>query len=199
MSRKTRKSSRWLAMAGGFFFFVAAIATGQTPSAPKPSAEDAAGFKEFSARVADYVKLHKSVEKEVPALKGKEELPEMISAQQQALARKIREKRPNAKPGDIFTRGSRDAFRHVIRDVFRDPKNSTKHTTDRQRITGKPVRVQINGIYPDADAETTFPPTLLERLPVLPEEVAYRIVGRDLVLVDRKANLVVDLLHEALP
>jgi hypothetical protein len=39
----------------------------------------------------------------------------------------------------------------------------------------------------------------LQELPPLPEELAYRIVGRDLVLVDSKANLVVDLLHEALP
>jgi len=182
-----------------FLFVSVEFAAGQATPATKPSAEDAARFKEFSARVADYVKLHKAVEKEVPALKGKEELPEMISAQQQALARKIREKRPNAKPGDVFTHASREAFRHAIRGVFRDPQTSTKITTDRQRVTGKPVRVQVNGIYPDADAETTFPPTLLQKLPALPEELAYRIVGHDLVLVDRKANLVVDLLHEAIP
>jgi hypothetical protein len=36
-------------------------------------------------------------------------------------------------------------------------------------------------------------------LPTLPDELAYRIMGRDLVLVDSKANLVIDLFHEALP
>jgi len=41
--------------------------------------------------------------------------------------------------------------------------------------------------------------TLLQKLPTLPDELAYRIMGRDLVLVDSKANLVIDLFHEALP
>jgi hypothetical protein len=59
--------------------------------------------------------------------------------------------------------------------------------------------LRVNGIYPDPIAETTFPATLLQKLPVLPDELSYRIVGRTLVLVDKKANLVVDLLHRALP
>jgi len=39
----------------------------------------------------------------------------------------------------------------------------------------------------------------VQELPTLPDELAYRIRGRDLILVDKKANLVVDLFHEALP
>jgi hypothetical protein len=35
--------------------------------------------------------------------------------------------------------------------------------------------------------------------PALPPELAYRFVGRDLVLVDVHANLVVDILDLALP
>ena len=147
----------------------------------------------------EYLKLHKAIEKELPALKNKEELPEMIAAHQQALARKIREARPNARPGEIFTRAAREAFRHEIRSVFRNPQAAAARASIRQRDTVKEVRLKVNGIYPDAIAETTFPPTLLQKLPILPDELAYRIAGRDLVLVDRRANLVVDLLHEALP
>ena len=185
------------------FFAAAGFLAGQdaapTAVATKAQADDAAGFKEFTVHMQDYLTLHKEIEKKLPALKSKEALPEMITAHQQALARKIREARPHAKAGDIFTPAARESFRHVIRSVFQDPHTSTASTTKRQRDRGPQVRLKVNGIYPDAVAETTFPPTLLQQLPTLPEELAYRIVGRDLVLVDSKANLVVDLLHEALP
>jgi hypothetical protein len=39
---------------------------------------------------------------------------------------------------------------------------------------------------------------VLNALPSVPEELQYRIVGRDLVLVDVHANLVVDSLRDAL-
>jgi hypothetical protein len=177
----------------------AGLLAGQNAAPNKEQTDDAAAFKEFTGHVEEYLKLRQTIEKKLPAMKSKEELPEMIAAHQQALARKIREARPHARPGDIFTRAAREAFRHVIRSVFQDPHTAAAHAIIRQRDTVKRVRLQVNGIYPDAVAETTFPSTLLQKLPTLPDELAYRIVGRDLVLVDRNANLVVDLLHEALP
>ncbi|MDD5541691.1 MAG: hypothetical protein PHX83_00790 [Acidobacteriia bacterium] len=177
----------------------AGVFAGQEATPNKEQRDDAAGFKEFTGRVTEYLNLHKTVEKKLPALKNKEELPEMIAAHQQALARKIREARPHARPGDIFTHAGQEAFRHVIRSEFQNPRTATARVTLRQRDRVKPIRLQVNGIYPDAVAETTFPAALLQKLPTLPDELAYRIVGRDLVLVDTKANLVVDLLHEALP
>jgi hypothetical protein len=170
-----------------------------TPTATKEQADDATGFKEFTARVGGYMTLRKNVEKKLPAMKNKEQLPEMITAHQQALARKIREARPHARSGNIFTPAAREAFRHAIRSAFQEAHTSTAHTVTRQRDNVAQVPLKVNGIYPDAVAETAFPPTLLQKLPTLPEELAYRIVGRDLVLVDSKANLVLDLLHEALP
>jgi hypothetical protein len=175
-----------------------APAPAPTAAATTAQSDNAAAFKEFTVRVEDYLTLHKAIEKKLPAMKNKEELPEMIAAHQQALARMIREARPHARSGDIFTPAARGAFRHVIRGVFPDPQ-AAAHATSRQRDRAKEVRLRVNGIYPDAVAETTFPPTLLQKLPTLPDELAYRIVGRDLILVDTKANLVVDLVHEALP
>ena len=173
--------------------------TGQVAVPNIEQANDAAAFKRFTVCVDEYVKLRNTIEKQLPALKNKEELPEMIAAHQQALARKIREGRPNAKTGDIFSSDIREAFRHVIRSVFQYPQTAAARATRRQQDTVKEVPLQVNGIYPDAVAETTFPATLLQKLPTLPDELAYRIMGRDLVLVDSKANLVIDLLHEALP
>ncbi|MBZ5538825.1 MAG: hypothetical protein LAO31_23000 [Acidobacteriia bacterium] len=199
MRAKRRVPYREYALLVALSLAAAGVLAGQVAAPNKEQTNDAAGFKQFMGGVEEYLKLHKAVEKQLPALKNKEELPEMIAAHQQAMARKIREARPHAGPGDIFTHASREAFRHVIRGVWQDPENATARTTLRQGDRVKGVRLRVNGIYPDAIAETTFPPTLLQKLPALPDELAYRIVGRDLVLVDRRANLVVDLLHEALP
>jgi hypothetical protein len=42
-------------------------------------------------------------------------------------------------------------------------------------------------------------PSMVEGLPELPAELEYRFLGRDLVIIDVLANLVVDVLHDALP
>ena len=147
----------------------------------------------------EYVKLRNTIEKQLPAMKNKEELPEMITAHQQALARKIREARPNAKTGDIFTRDDPRSVSACDPQCVSGSSNLRRARHHQQRKTVKEVPLRVNGIYPDAVAETTFPSTLLQKLPTLPDELAYRIMGRDLVLVDSKANLVVDLFHEALP
>jgi hypothetical protein len=40
-------------------------------------------------------------------------------------------------------------------------------------------------------------PTMLRRLPPLPQELEYRIVNRDLIIRDREANLIVDVMRNA--
>jgi hypothetical protein len=171
----------------------------QGAASGKEQKEDAAGFKEFLDRVQDYVKLHKTVEATLPPLKPKEELPEMISAHQQALARKIRQARPPSERHDIFTKLSREAFRHAIRSTFRGPEANHAIATMQQGAPLKEVHLKVNEVYPDGVPHTTVPPTLLQKLPKLPDELEYCIVGHDLILLDVRANLVVDLLREILP
>jgi hypothetical protein len=67
--------------------------------------------------------------------------------------------------------------------------------------TGEPLlgfEVQVNQRYPDSLPFTTVPPTLLRKLPSLPDEVAYRILGSTLLLADRNANLIVDFIPNAI-
>jgi len=199
MTTKRQVLNRGFALLAALSLATAGVLAGQQAAPDKEKADDAAAVKEFTVHVNEYLKLRKTIEKRLPAMKSKEELPEMIAAHQQALARKIREARPNAKPGDIFTHAASEAFKHLIREAYQDPERNTKSAVAQQRLTVKEFPLHVNGIYPDAVAETTIPTTLLQKLPTLSDELAYRIVGRDLVLVDRKANLVVDLLHEALP
>jgi hypothetical protein len=199
MRAKRRVLHRTFALLAIFTLATAGGLAAQNVPPNTEQTEDTAGFKEFTSRVGEYIELSKEVEKQLPAMKPKEELPEMIAAHQQARARKLREARPHARRGAIFTRASREAFRHVIRSVFEDPQAAAARAALQQKDVSKKLHLKVNGVYPDAVAETTFPPTLLQKLPTLPDELAYRIVGRDLILVDTKANLVVDMLDEALP
>lgn len=160
--------------------------------------EDARAIQEFSKRVNQYISLHKTVEGTLPALKTTE-VPELIAAHQQALARKIREARPNARQGDIFTSDAREAFRHAIQRASGGSRGKNARATMKQGNPLAPVKLQVNDVYPEKLPATTVPPTILLALPKLPNEVAYRIVGRDLILLDARANMVVDVFREAMP
>ena len=161
-------------------------------------AADAAGFKEFSDRVKDYVKLHNSQEALLPRLKQTVN-PEMIAAHQSALARKIREVRADAKPGDIFTPAALKSFQDVVRSAMQGPRGANADATMQQGAPLTETSVVVNQTYPDGVPYTTVPPTLLLVFPKLPDEVVYRVVVHDLVLLDLKANLVVDVVPGIIP
>jgi hypothetical protein len=54
--------------------------------------------------------------------------------------------------------------------------------------------VKVNQPYPANLPLVSVPAKLLAQLPMLPEELEYRLVDRRLLLRDRDANLVVDVL-----
>jgi hypothetical protein len=171
---------------------------GQGAAPGKEQADDAAGFKEFSVRVQAYVKLQKTVESGLPALKPTD-LPEMITAHQEALARKIREARPHAKSGDIFTPAACEAFRHASRAALEGPQLANARAHEQPDEPNPGMRLAVNGIYPDTEPITALAPALLAAFPPLPVEVAYRVVGRTLILIDVKSRLIVDVAHQILP
>jgi hypothetical protein len=182
-------------------FVIAPIyaSTGQGSPAQNPPPDlKAPGFQEFSDRVQKYVQLHKSIEATVPKLKTTNE-PELIVAHQKILARKIKAARAHAKRGDIFTPAAREAFLKSISSEFQGPQAPHAKATIKQGAPLKKVHLHVNEIYPESIPYTSVPPTMLQNLPKLPEEVAYRAVSSDLVLLDVKANLVVDYLRGVIP
>ena len=54
-------------------------------------------------------------------------------------------------------------------------------------------------MYPTTYPLATFPATLLPLLPALPEALEYRVVQHYLVLRDVEANVIIDVLPNALP
>src|ERR1700688_3240412 len=156
------------------------------------------GFQEFSDRVQKYVQLHKSVEATLPKLKATNE-PELIVAHQKILARKIKAARAHAKGGDIFTSAAKGDFLKAMSSEFQGPQAPHAKATIKQGAPLKKVHVHVNEIYPESMPYTSVPPTMLQKIPKLPDELAYRVVSSDLVLLDVKANLVVDYLPGVIP
>jgi hypothetical protein len=176
----------------------AELARAQTTVSPPKEAKDAAGFKEFVDRLQAYVNLHKSIESSLPALKPTDR-PEKIADHQQALVHRVSEARRHAKRGDIFSEEARKAFRRTVYEEFGGPHGQGARTTIRQGEPLKTIHLHVNQPYPDGVPYTTVPPTLLLKFPKLPDQVAYRIVGRDLILLDVEANLVIDRIPDIFP
>ena len=54
----------------------------------------------------------------------------------------------------------------------------------------------INQAYPSASPLATFPATLLEVMPKLPDILEYRLLSEGLILRDVKANIIVDFIPD---
>ena len=160
----------------------------------QPKSVESPAFREFSQRVKEYVQLQKSV----PRIKQTKQRKEIIAGRN-ALAAKIRETRSTAKPGDIFSPAGIEEFTKVIRSTLQGVNAPNIRKTIRQGEPQTGWKLTVNGDYPENLPLTTIPPTLLMRLPQLPPEVAYRIVGHDFVLQDLEARVVVDFIAGALP
>ena len=207
MANPLRRRERWTIAARlidkcfGALLLAAIFAlrgSAQTASTNIQAQQDQAGFKEFSSRAQQYTKLHKRLEQSLPQLKITDQ-PELIAAHQQALAKKISEARPDARPGNIFAPRAKDAFQRAIAREFKGSEATNALATIQQGAPVKEVQLQVNQVYPEGLPYTSVPPTLLLKFPRLPDELGYRIVDKDLVLLDVKANLVVDLMAKAIP
>lgn len=182
----------WLSL----FAFVAPGFAGQAQT-PRDS-EEARDFKSFTDRVQAYVKMQKNLEASLPTLKPTKDAAKIVEHQHE-LARKIAEARRDAHQGDIFTHEVTEQFRKIIHKAFEGPEGRRARRTIQQDTPFKVVAMHVNDVFPDDIPLTTTPPTLMLKLPELPPELAYRFVGRDLVLKDIKAGLTVDLIPKAIP
>ncbi len=122
--------------------------------------------------------------------------PAKITARQKALGEAIREARPDAKQGDIFTADIGEVIRDVIREDFRRRSATDAHAVA-ESIPN--IQLRVNDFYPTTVPLATMPPRLLAQLPRLPDNLEYRLVGDSLILRDVDPNLVVDLLPRAVP
>jgi hypothetical protein len=115
-----------------------------------------------------------------------------IRAVVHALATMIRSTRSKPKEGEIFTPRTAAEFRRRL--LLLATANTCKAIMD-----DNPGQLGhlVSRDYPEGKPRSTTPPTVLAILPVLPPDIEYRFVGRDLILLDTRANIVVDRIANA--
>ena len=161
------------------------------------SPADKAAIDAFDKQVKDYIALRNKVRESAPKL-SKDSTPEQIHAYKTALELSLRNARPNAKRGEFFLPATADFIRRTLKLEFQGK--------DRQELREKVFETETKGVvlrvnYPYAQSAemSEMPATLLSKLPPLPKELRYRVVGRNMLLVDRESEVIIDFMPEALP
>jgi hypothetical protein len=151
---------------------------------------------EFHRRLQAYLEIHQEADGKVPSLRRTDD-PVEIAKRETALAEMIMTLRAGAQPGDIFAAEYQPHLVKIVRDDF-----ARRSAADRRALVWelpKNMKVDVNTAYPTDIPLATFPAALLKKLPDLPPELEYRIVGRSLILRDVNANLIVDVLRDVVP
>ena len=169
------------------------------PSAPadQPVNPDAKALEGFLQRVNEYVALHQKLEDTLPKL-SKEATPVDIDRHQRALGKLIQNARRQSKQGDIFTPESQAVIQRLLARVFGGPDGAALKASIMDENPGIP-KLKVNDRYPDTVPVSTIPPQVLQGLPRLPEEMEFRFVGDDLILMDTHAHIISDFIPHALP
>ena len=151
----------------------------------------------FLDRVDQYVALHRRLEGPLPPQVMTND-PEALFAPRRALGAAIRAARPAAKQGEIFSPAVARYVREIVADALAKGQvaNMLAIVEDENRVHTPP---RVNGDYPAGRSVPMMPPCLLAALPPLPAELRYAFVGRDLILWDMHAGLIVDFVPGALP
>ena len=114
------------------------------------------------------------------------------------MANKVRVARAGVKQGDIFSPLVAGYVRKQIAETLAGPHGADIKASLR-RAEPVDIQLQVNQSYPGNVPLQSTPPSLLLSLPELPKGLEYRLLGRELVLRDADANIVVDYLPNALP
>jgi hypothetical protein len=161
------------------------------------SPADKAAIEAFEKQVKDYIELRNKVRANAPKL-SKDSTPEQIHAYRTALELSLRNARPNAKRGEFFLPATADFIRRTLKTEFQGK--------DRQELREQIFETETQGVvlrvnYPYAQTAelSEMPATLLTKLPQLPKELRYRFVGRNMLLVDRESDVIIDITPDALP
>ena len=174
---------------------VVAVTQGALAAAQAPVNPQAAALKDFGDRVRAYVALHDRVARGIPPVSGAPSA-DAVTHHRDALAAGLREARPAAHEGDLFTPEVASQVRALVRRDLR-ARDLRDALAAVEEVAFQ--RVWVNMSWPQDAARPTIPPRLLTSLYPLPQDLEYRLLDRHLVLLDVDAELVVDLVRNVLP
>jgi hypothetical protein len=164
---------------------------------PQPAETQEKVLADFMERVKQYVVLHQKLEATQPHV-PKEATPKQIDQRERALGALIQNARTGAKRGDLFTPGMSAFAKRILARVFGGAEGQQLRASIMDENV-KPIALKVNQRYPDEIPIATMPPEVLQTLPSLPEELEYRFLGEQLILLDRHAHIIVDFIIDALP
>ena len=182
----------------GVLAAVMAIACGGNREPELAPAAQSPEARQFQQHVEAYMRIRGEAGRGLLPLETSP--PAELSATQTLLASRIRELRTGARQGAIFTSGISAHFRRLLTP----PATGTHADGIRDFLeSGAPqpgaIPLEVNGTYPASQPYAPMPPSFLALLPPLPPGLEYRMLGRDLILLDQGANLIVDYMRDAIP
>lgn len=160
-----------------------------------PTAVEAPILEAFNERIDAYMEVHNEVERQLPFDVG-DNVFEVIEAVQSG----IRTARGGARRGAILTADVGALIRTRLESRLAGCGKKVETVLafiNEERAPAAPAP-QINERFPWELGSAMWPP-FMGVLPPLPEALVYRFADRDLVLIDIHADLVVDILMNALP
>jgi len=168
-----------------------------SPTFPQPN-DATEGLRQFTERIGQYAALHERLEVSLPPLRPSRTAQSLL-LNRTYLAAAIRAARPNARQGDIFAPPVERLFRQLLTDALAgtDTNALLGHLYAEHMIVTA-FHPRVYDPYPDW-ATHEMPPALLQVLPPTPHDLEYRLIDHDLLLLDIHANLIVDVLFDAIP
>lgn len=198
-----RSSTRLIGVIAGACLALAFSAAAQTPAPkpPQPKPDFTVGIDglivaDFSARIEAYAALRRTLEEGLPGLQVTDDVSEIRRAEN-ALAIRIRAARAGARQGNIFTPAISTAFRMLF-PTFMTPGICAAIVNEADDPATGEIKYRTGRSYPRGQPLSTVPPSVLEALPRLPEDVQYRFIKRDLILYDTRANMMLDRVKSAI-
>jgi len=153
---------------------------------------DAVVMQDLQKRVDAYLQLRRNAEAQMPKLKATRS-QEKIRHHEDELNRAVREARKDARQGDIFTPEISAEIRRLAA-IAMQPGDGAHIRQSLRHAEPVQIHLSVNDRYPHRIPLQSTPPSLLDNLPRLPQEIEYRVAGTDLVLLDTRANLIIDIL-----
>ena len=165
----------------------------------RPVVLEERALESFDARVAQYIRLHRRLERELPPEQLFQDSEDM-SVAIDALHAAIVDARPNAQIGNMFTPLVAYVLTHRLQRAVTANGYTAAEVLAAINAGYRPGMAgpEVNGRLPRIRNIEVWP-ALHAVLPSLPNELVFRFVGRDLVLWDFHADLIVDILEDALP
>lgn len=147
---------------------------------------------DFNARIDRYVELRRAAEVGVPPLAVTDNWDE-VTRSEVALAARISRARVRARRGEFFTPTISREFRNALRPIV-DENTRAVIMDDNPGSFTRHIDVR----YPKTRSYSSVPANVLALLPRLPDDVEYRFLGPHLILLDIRANVIIDRMRCAI-